>query len=230
MLKKLVARSLLVIAALWTSACATYPSEVDVDSEFVVVCKSARLPAWMPWYSQFAEHGWFDLYDGSEWLRIEVLSRSSGVVVRGISDEEAVSDVRFETRDVHVHAVYRGDVARRMIPAMHRKAREYPWQGGYEPWPGPNSNTFVEWMSHQVPGLWVEQYGTALGKDYPSNGWVQAGVTATRTGLELETPYVGLQAGLTEGLELHLLGLTLGVDLWPPQLKLPFLPAIPWQF
>ena len=40
---------------------------------------------------------------------------------------------------------------------------------------------------------------------------------------------VGAQVGLAEGVELHLLGLTLGVDLWPPQVKLPFLPAIPWQ-
>ena len=32
--------------------------------------------------------------------------------------------------------------------------------------------------------------------------------------------------GLREGLELHLLGLTLGVGLWPPALKLPLLPRL----
>jgi hypothetical protein len=32
---------------------------------------------------------------------------------------------------------------------------------------------------------------------------------------------------LVEGIELHLLGLTVGVGLWPPVLKLPFLADIP---
>ena len=60
--------------------------------------------------------------------------------------------------------------------------------------------------------------------------WVRAGVTTSRLGLELESPYLGVQVGLQEGVELHLIGLTAGVGLWPPSLKLPFLPAIPWEW
>ena len=60
------------------------------------------------------------------------------------------------------------------------------------------------------------------------NGWVSLGTTTTRTGLELETPYLGVQAGLVEGVELHLLCMTIGVGIWPPQLKLPLLPGLPW--
>ena len=122
-----------------------------------------------------------------------------------------------------------GAAARAMVPVLLERAPAYPWSDDYAPWPGPNSNTFAAWLSREVPGLWTEPYGAALGKDYPDNGWLQAGLTTTRTGVQLDTPYVGAQVGLAEGVELHLLGLTLGVDLWPPQVKLPFLPAIPWQ-
>ncbi|MFN3241998.1 MAG: DUF3750 domain-containing protein [Planctomycetota bacterium] len=218
-----------LVLALLPTACATLPSELPRDVGCIVTCKSARLPPWMPWYSQFAEHGWYDVYDGSSWIRIEILGRSTGVRMREIDAEQARSDERFDGREVHVLATYTGEAARAMVPVMIDKAPGFPHANGYEPWPGPNSNTFVEWLSHQVPGLWVEQYGTAVGKDYPINGWVRAGVSTTRTGLELETPYVGVQVGLQEGVELHLVGLTLGIDLWPPQVKLPFLPAFPWQ-
>lgn len=229
MLETLRARVALLVVLLSVGACATLPSELPEDVDYAVLCKSARLPGWMPWYSQFAEHGWYDVYDGETWTRVEILGRRSGVILREIEAAEAFSDVRFHDREVHVLACYTGEAAREMVPQLIERAPAFPHANGYAPWPGPNSNTFVEWLSHQVPGLWIEQYGTALGKDYPMNGWVTAGVTTTRTGLELETPYAGVQAGLTEGIELHLIGLTLGVDLWPPQVKLPFLPAFPWQ-
>jgi len=223
-----LAHSLLALAALSLPSCATLPSELAEDGPFVVAVKCARLPEHMPWYSTFAEHSWFDVRNDVGWTRIEVISRSSGVRVRRIPASEARSDERWGGRQVHVLAVYTGEDAKQLVPAMLAKAKTYPHALGYQPWPGPNSNTFVEWLSREVSGLAVAQYPTSLGKDYPRNGWVDAGITATRTGLELETAYVGLQAGLIEGVELHLVGLTIGVGLWPPQLKVPFLPGLPW--
>lgn len=220
--------ALLLLPAL-AFGCAVRPSEADLEHEFVVTYKSARLPPWMPWYSQFAEHGWFDVRDQDGWTRVEVMNRGSGVQVAEIDLDAARADTRFGGRSVHVHAVYTGAAARAMVPVLLERAPAYPWSDDYAPWPGPNSNTFAAWLSREVPGLWTEPYGAALGKDYPDNGWLQAGLTTTRTGVQLDTPYVGAQVGLAEGVELHLLGLTLGVDLWPPQVKLPFLPAIPWQ-
>ena len=37
-----------------------------------------------------------------------------------------------------------------------------------------------------------------------------------------------LLACSVEGVELHLLCMTIGVGIWPPQLKLPLLPGLPW--
>ena len=44
--------------------------------------------------------------------------------------------------------------------------------------------------------------------------------------MTLDANYLGLGLGLREGVELHLLGLTAGVSLWPPALKLPLVPRM----
>jgi hypothetical protein len=40
-------------------------------------------------------------------------------------------------------------------------------------------------------------------------------------------PLLGAAIGLEEGVELHFLGLTAAVRLFPPSLALPFLPSLP---
>jgi len=223
-----VVKLLVMLAVLLCPACATLPSQIASDATHVVAVKCARLPARMPWYSTHAEHGWYDVKTESGWHRVEVMGRSTGVMVTSIDDVEARSDQRFGDRQVHVLRLVEGESARQIGAQILAKAEQYPHAYDYAPYPGPNSNTFVEWLSKEVPGLWLEQYGTAVGKDYPMNGWVSGGVTTTRTGLELETPFLGVQAGLVEGVELHLLCMTIGIGIWPPQLKLPLLPGLPW--
>ncbi|MFT4516286.1 MAG: hypothetical protein ACI89X_005032 [Planctomycetota bacterium] len=228
-MRKSIRGTLLAVCVSMFTACATLPSEIVVDATYVVAFKSSRLPSRFAWYVASAEHGWFDVRDQSGWKRVEILGRSTGVTIESIGDEEARSDWRFGDQQAHVINIYEGEAARVMGTQILAKAKQFPHDKNYEPFPGPNSNTFIEWMSHEVSGLWLEQYGNAVGKDYPMNGWVNFGLTTTRTGLELETPFVGVQAGLVEGVELHLLCLTLGVGIWPPRLKLPFLPGLPWE-
>jgi hypothetical protein len=52
------------------------------------------------------------------------------------------------------------------------------------------------------------------------------GRSTAGTGLTLNTLLLGVETGLHEGLELHFLQLTIGVSLYPPALKLPFLPRL----
>jgi len=209
------------------SSCATLPSEIPTEAEHLVVVKCVRLPERFGWPVTTAEHTYYDVRTRSGWQRVEVLG-SFGVEVTPIDDVLARDDERFGGRQVHVLKVYEGDAARELAPQIVAAARRYPLANDYRAFPGPNSNTFAEWISQQVPGLWIEQYGTAVGKDYPLNGWIACGVTTTRTGLEVETPFLGAQVGLVEGVELHLCCMTIGVGIWPPQLKLPLLPGLPW--
>ena len=75
-----------------------------------------------------------------------------------------------------------------------------------------------------VPGLSTELHHNAVGKDYTS--FMRVGGTVSGTGLAMETPVLGLQLGLLEGLELHLMQLTVGLGIAPPALKLPFVPRL----
>ncbi|MBK8101527.1 MAG: DUF3750 domain-containing protein [Planctomycetes bacterium] len=214
--------------AVWLTVlagCAVRPSTV-AEQEHLVVVKSVRLPDrdWLPWFTRFAEHAWVDVKSGSAWHRVEWNAHLDEVWVAAIDARVAMLDERWD-RGVAVHAVHCGDAAALLGAAILQTARGYPDVLGYQAWPGPNSNSFVVWLSRQVPGFSLQLPPNAVGKDFTP--WLRIGGTTTGTGVAIDTAVLGAQVGLAEGVELHLLGLTAGVGLWPPQLKLPFLPAIP---
>ena len=96
------------------------------------------------------------------------------------------------------------------------------------PWPGPNSNTLVADLCRRA-AIPVELPASAIGQDWPTLVPYVFDVrpSTTRTGVQLDLfGVVGLQLGLREGIEVHFLGAELGLDLWPPALKLPFLDRI----
>src|SRR5690606_13703991 len=107
-------------------------------------------------------------------------------------------------------------------------AEAYPYRHEYRLWPGPNSNTFVAHLARAVPELRVDLPPTAIGKDYLPGGGVFArapsgsGVQVSLGGL------LGVTMALEEGVELNLLGLSVGLDLLPPALKLPGLGRLGW--
>jgi hypothetical protein len=117
-------------------------------------------------------------------------------------------------------ADYRGEQAAAMIVDIEKAVRSYPAPSTYRAWPGPNSNSFTAWVIRQVDGLEAVLPVTAVGKEYLFDGFLAAapggrGVTASLGGL------LGLTLGRDEGIELTLLGLSLGVDIQRPALKLP---------
>jgi len=71
-----------------------------------------------------------------------------------------------------------------------------------------------------VPELRADLPPTAIGKDYLRGGLFTAAPSGS--GYQLSVAgLLGLTASSVEGLEVNLLGLTFGVDPWPPALKLP---------
>ena len=88
-------------------------------------------------------------------------------------------------------------------------------------WPGPNSNTFVAHVVRQVPELQVELPAKAIGKDFLGSG-LQFASTPSNTGWQISLGgYLGLALALEEGLEIHFLGATLGIDPLDLAIKLP---------
>lgn len=120
--------------------------------------------------------------------------------------------------DPVLHGIWRGGEAEAAIACLEREAP--PWLEAlrYRLWPGPNSNTFGDVMLRRCD-LHASLPVTAIGKDY--RGWIGVTWTTEGTGVQIETPLVGLRVGLQEGIELHLLGFGFGVDLWPPAIILP---------
>ena len=221
---------LLLLALVVATGCAANrPSEVGAglpDHGPVVLVKQVPIPEWEPWYARFAVHSFIDYRDADgRWQRVGVPGTSTDVVRVDLSPEEALADERWDER-VRVLDRITGERAARAVAAL--ADAEAVWvDGSYEPFPGPNSNTFVERVLRATDGLSTQLEPNAVGKDHAS---LRAGVTASGTGVELESAWLGVELGLREGVQLHLAQLPIGVRLWPPALLLPFAPALGPRF
>jgi hypothetical protein len=115
----------------------------------------------------------------------------------------------------------RGDGVDLLIDRVEAAAREYPYPSTYRTWPGPNSNTFTAFVARAVPELRLDLPPTAVGKDFLPDG-APIGLAPSGTGVQLSLlGLAGVLVGWEEGLEVNLLGLTFGLDLNRPALKLP---------
>lgn len=119
----------------------------------------------------------------------------------------------------------RGPGVDALIDRLEIAVQNYPYNGSYRIWPGPNSNTFTAFVLRDVPELRVDLPPTAIGKDYL--GLNPVALTPSGTGGQLNVfGLAGLAAGWEEGVELNLLGLTFGVDPASLSIKLPLLGRI----
>ena len=114
----------------------------------------------------------------------------------------------------------RGAGVEGVIDRIESAVQQYPYAAKYRVWPGPNSNTFTAFVMREVPELRVDLPPTAIGKDYL--GLRSVGMTPSGTGGQVSVLGVaGVLAGVEEGLELNLLGLTFGLDPRSLSIKLP---------
>jgi Protein of unknown function (DUF3750) len=122
---------------------------------------------------------------------------------------ELLSDLRGEGVDV-------------VIERIEEAVQQYPYAGTYHVWPGPNSNTFTAWVLRHAPEVRADLPPTAIGKDYL--GAMPLKKTPSGTGAQLNVfGVVGVMAGVEEGVEVNVLGLTFGIDPKSLGLKLPLI-------
>jgi hypothetical protein len=116
----------------------------------------------------------------------------------------------------------RGEGVDDVIDRIEAAVAEYPYPGQYRVWPGPNSNTFTAWVLRHAPEVRADLPPTAIGKDYL--GFMPVNKTPSGTGGQLSLfGIAGVMAGVEEGLEVNVLGLTFGVDPKSLGLKLPLI-------
>ncbi|GHC66359.1 DUF3750 domain-containing protein [Limoniibacter endophyticus] len=116
-----------------------------------------------------------------------------------------------------------GDDAIRIMPAIDAAIENYPYAhtGDYTIWPGPNSNTFIAHITHEVPELGACMAPNATGRDF-APGF--AALDISRNGWNLHATLGGLAGfaiGRDVGFELHFMGLVAGFDLMRPAIKVP---------
>jgi hypothetical protein len=154
-------------------------------------------------YTIYQVNGWRARYGGS-----------ALVVSNDIPDRywfgnrpELIADLRGEGVD---------DVIKRVVDAIDL----YPYANTYTMYPGPNSNTFTAWVGRLVPELKLDLPPTAIGKDYLGDSLVARAPSGT--GFQFSVfGLLGLLAGVEEGIEINVAGLTFGIDPLDFALKLP---------
>ena len=177
------------------------------------------------WKGMFGVHTWVAVKPtgAKQWTVYEVigwrLRYSDAALV--ISHREP--DGRWFGNEPELYAEKRGAGVDALIERIDKAAHEYPYAADYGLWPGPNSNTFTAWVTRAVPELGVDLPATAIGKDYLGDRIVDTppsghGVQLSLAGL------LGVTASSVEGLEVNVLGLSVG--LGQSGLKLPFLGRI----
>lgn len=115
----------------------------------------------------------------------------------------------------------RGADAARLIPRVLEAIAAYPEPDHYTTWPGPNSNSFIAYIGRSVPELRLHLPPTAVGKDFLIPGGL-AGTAPSGGGFQVSLHgLAGFTLAPSEGIELNLLGFTLGADIGTPALKLP---------
>ena len=115
----------------------------------------------------------------------------------------------------------RGDGVDAAIDRIEAAVAAYPYPDTYRAWPGPNSNTFTAFVARRVPELRLDLPPHAIGKDWLEGGGL-VDRTPSGTGWQVSLAGVlGLAVGIEEGVELNLLGLSVGIDPKDGALRLP---------
>ena len=176
------------------------------------------------WRGNFGVHTWVAVKPekATAYTVYEVIGwrlRSSDTVV---AIHHRAADARWYGNAPELYSDKRGPEAGKLIPRIDAAARSYPHAREYSAWPGPNSNTFVAWITRAVPELGADLPPTAIGKDYLSDGLFGAAPSGSGVQFSFGGLFALTASGI-EGFELNLLGLTFGINPFDPALKLPLL-------
>ena len=192
-----------------------------VETQAVIQVYAARAARWR---GAFGVHSWIVVKpsNAERYTRLEVI----GYALRWSDTTVRISQGRpdgwwFGNKPWLLRDLRGGEEIDAIIERLLAAATTYPQNDQYNVWPGPNSNTFIAELGRLAPELQLELPVTAIGKDYLSNNrWVASAPSGTGVQFSVNGLF-GVLLALDEGLEVNVAGLSAGVDLWPPAIKLP---------
>lgn len=170
----------------------------------------------------FGVHSWIAVKPSgaSAYTVYEVIGWKLRRADTAVDASDRAPDARWYGNEPELLADLRGASAEPLIPRIVRAVRSYPFGGEYSAWPGPNSNTFTAWVTRAVPELKVDLPPTAIGKDYLRGSVFAAAPSGAGYQFSL-AGLLGMTLSGVEGLGINILGLSFGIDLWPPAINLP---------
>jgi hypothetical protein len=143
--------------------------EPDSTPEAVVQVYAADAWSWRGW---FAVHSWIA-------TKAENADTYTVYEVVGFRLKRGLPALRIEQREhpdrywygAEPELVYdaRGDKASALIPQIADVVERYPWKNEYSVFPGPNSNTFPQWVIDHVDGFDAKLPFRAIGSGYADN-------------------------------------------------------------
>lgn len=180
------------------------------------------------WRGAFGVHTWIATKpkDARTFTRFEVIGwgvRHGRQAVRIHSD--LTPDAYWFGSKPTILVDLRGEDAEKVISKIGSAVSKYPYPNEYTAWPGPNSNTFTAFVAREIPELTIDLPPTAIGKDYLGDSLIAASPSGTGYQFSIKG-LAGIMVAAEEGLEINLLGLTFGLDITPPAIKLPGLGRI----
>ena len=181
------------------------------------------------WRGYFGVHTWVAVKprDAAEYTVYEVNGWRLRRTGSAVSVDHRSPDSRWFGSRPDLIAERRGDGVDELITRIEAAVASYPYADTYRVWPGPNSNTFVAHVLRAAPELRADLPATAIGKDYLDPGFVAW--SPSGTGAQFNVfGVLGALAGVEEGVELNVLGLTFGVDPLDLSLKLPLAGRLGW--
>lgn len=194
----------------------------DKEPEALVQVYVARTFGWRKY---FAVHSWIATKEknADHYVTYQVTSWNLRSQNSSVIETPDIPDRYWYGAEPTLISELRGPAAEKAIPVIQQLTKDYYYHNQYTIWPGPNSNSYIAHLIRHTPGLHVELPPTAIGKDWIDQGSL-AGWSETGSGVQLSLfGVLGLTAALEEGIEVNILGLVFGIDLWRPALKLPFI-------
>ena len=177
------------------------------------------------WRGAFSVHTWIVVKPAgaAQFKRFDVVGWGGARVVR---ENYAAADALWYGGRPEILLDRRGPEAEPLIRDIEAAVAAYPCADTYHIWPGPNRNTFTAYVARNGPGLHLDLPANAIGKDYlPITSPIA--LAPSRTGVQASLlGLLGVIVAADEGIEVNVLGLSAGIDLLRPALRVPGLGRI----
>ncbi len=185
---------------------------INNDKSLTVELRAAKIPG----IGLVAVHYWFVIYQSRQTERWEVwqLPSQNHSSWQHIHKNLLPFDRGVGNGNSWVETYWQGDEASKLAEVLRNSPSSYPFKARYHYWPGPNSNTYVQWILTQAH-IDHQMIPQGIGKNHMGLiGWRK-----TAAMFEFSTPLFGFRYSRSSYVEVHFLHLALSAQFKPFMLK-----------